>query len=285
MDKKRKQRKLTTFGKIFFTLIGVALVSVIGILLFTKKTTLNYKVEEEGNLITKNKEIKYLSFVGFELPKLEYTNYNFDKWKDENDNVVTDTKWLKAMTLTAEISPKQFPIETTQETKDLVPDLPENYTYGKKLDLTKYCPEKSDAKFEYWLVNGRKLTEIPAGVSETVNLTARYLDKDFLISYKNIEDAVMPDYYPVVRKSNTEISNLPQPVKENYVFTGWYADEGLTIPVEKIKESDNYDITLYAGWEENADTSYSEETQEAPLEEWQIEEQRLQEYYNFKPDW
>ena len=50
----------------------------------------------------------------------------------------------------------------------------------------------------------------------------------------------------VVKGTTVDLSNT-LPHREGYTFTGWYADEDLTEPIEKIKM--NKDKTVYAGWE------------------------------------
>ena len=46
---------------------------------------------------------------------------------------------------------------------------------------------------------------------------------------------------------NTVVQLTKVPVRENYTFTGWYEDEGLTKKITEIKMTSNK--TVYAGWE------------------------------------
>jgi len=49
--------------------------------------------------------------------------------------------------------------------------------------------------------------------------------------------------------------SLPEPTRKFFLFTGWYADEELTQPVEYIPAGSLGDVTLYAGWEANLSLS------------------------------
>jgi len=45
---------------------------------------------------------------------------------------------------------------------------------------------------------------------------------------------------------------LNEPVRDGYVFIGWYTDEELTNEITIISKDSEGDLTLYAGWEESA---------------------------------
>ena len=44
--------------------------------------------------------------------------------------------------------------------------------------------------------------------------------------------------------------DLEDPVKEGYIFTGWYYDQDCTSPWDKENDVVTGSMTLYAGWEE-----------------------------------
>ncbi len=50
-----------------------------------------------------------------------------------------------------------------------------------------------------------------------------------------------------------QIPKLPIPVKENYVFEGWYQDKECSIPFEFTEIAEPKDFTLYAKWMESKD--------------------------------
>ena len=52
---------------------------------------------------------------------------------------------------------------------------------------------------------------------------------------------------PTKHSKNTVVQLTKVPIRENYTFTGWYADEELTEKITEIKMTSNK--TVYAGWE------------------------------------
>ena len=279
--KKKKHRRLTTFGKFFFGTIGVLIIAVVAIFFIPRTATLNYKKEVDGQLEDCTDKVKFLNFVGFKFPELEYTNYTFDSWRDESGRIIENTKWLGSKTINAQITPKTFKISYPEDVTNYVEGLPTTYTYGNAIDLSKYIPDRPGYEFVTWLdVDGKETTEISAGTSGDITIAALYKTGRFAIIYKNIEDAEMPENYVKIKEPNKQVSDLPTPTREGYTFEGWCLDEDLTETVETIDAYDNKDITLYAKWSENEVYYQPEEyVEQPPLEDWQIEEQRLQQFY------
>lgn len=46
-----------------------------------------------------------------------------------------------------------------------------------------------------------------------------------------------------------QVTKLYNPTRDYYIFGGWYRDEGLTVPIEKIEISDTGSLDLYAKWD------------------------------------
>lgn len=56
---------------------------------------------------------------------------------------------------------------------------------------------------------------------------------------------------PTTYQSNSETIMLQDPVREGYVFAGWYIDPGYVIQITQIDKGNSGDITLYANWEKD----------------------------------
>ena len=57
---------------------------------------------------------------------------------------------------------------------------------------------------------------------------------------------------PVTVLHSETVGTLSDPVKEGYVFTGWYADRDCTVPFDVETTGVEGSMTLYAGWEKAA---------------------------------
>ena len=119
--------------------------------------------------------------------------------------------------------------------------------------------EKEGYKFEGWYTNGsfegEKITAIEAGTFGNVVLYAKYM-KGFTVSYVLNGGENNPDN-PVYYFSDEETALL-DPVKEGFVFGGWYLDEAKTELVSAIAVNTTGDVTLYAEWIEDVVESESD---------------------------
>ena len=48
-----------------------------------------------------------------------------------------------------------------------------------------------------------------------------------------------------------DYDSLPVPVREGYLFTGWFADSGLQTPISEDVQVNHRLVTIYAGWEKS----------------------------------
>lgn len=64
---------------------------------------------------------------------------------------------------------------------------------------------------------------------------------------------------PTTYQSTSGTIMLQDPVREGYVFAGWYIDPAYIIQITQIDKGNSGDITLYANWEKNtsSETEYS----------------------------
>lgn len=57
-------------------------------------------------------------------------------------------------------------------------------------------------------------------------------------------------YVESCKAMHSETVSPPTPVKEGYVFTGWYLDRDCTVKWDVQNDKVTQSLTLYAGWEE-----------------------------------
>ena len=87
----------------------------------------------------------------------------------------------------------------------------------------------------------------------------------------NTEENPFTDYKPneqssVHLEAETDKKELPEePVKEGYIFKGWFVDEDCTIPW-KPEDDFEEDLKLYPGWEKEADVKTEEPSEIKPTE-------------------
>ena len=60
--------------------------------------------------------------------------------------------------------------------------------------------------------------------------------------------------------SGQKLSQTEPPVRDGYVFLGWYTDAGLTTPWNLQKDKVKGDLTLYAGWDKDTGDSFATST-------------------------
>ena len=65
------------------------------------------------------------------------------------------------------------------------------------------------------------------------------------------------DYESVTVKSGSKLDQVETPVRDGYVFLGWYSDEGLTQAWDLKKDRVRSNMTLYAAWDRDTGDSIS----------------------------
>lgn len=93
---------------------------------------------------------------------------------------------------------------------------------------------------------GGEIRELIAHVGD-VELYAHFVPKVYTITYVGAEGAtnVNPGMYTI----ESQAINLLPAIKEGYIFGGWYADQGLSVPASLlIPEGSMGDMTLYTKW-------------------------------------
>ena len=92
-----------------------------------------------------------------------------------------------------------------------------------------------------------------ANILVSVLVTALIVTMLFLVKHNGFVvefDTDGGSYVQSVKAYHSEIvSNPKDPVKEGYVFTGWYTDRACTNEWDMKNDTVTQSMTLYAGWE------------------------------------
>ena len=130
---------------------------------------------------------------------------------------------------------------------------PENpNSYGSN-GVAKFEPlEVKGYKFEGWYDapgdNGVEVKSIPAGSTGNRTLYARWSQLEYDVTYKLYQTPLKPisDEKFLHYKTSKGLTDLPNPTLYNYIFLGWYTDDGQE--VKSIPAGTTGDITLNAYW-------------------------------------
>ena len=178
--------------------------------------------------------------------------YTFAGWTVETKNVTPqkgdDGKWRFKMpagnvTLTAKWSPISYQLTVDSEDRgfhdcdaEVTVDEPtkEGYTFaGWTVETKNVTPTKGD--------DGKWSFKMPAG---NVTLTAEWKINRYTVKFMNGEDevkSITADYNSTIAGNNAPVA----PVKEGFVFGGWYSDsETFVFGETKVTR----DLTLTAKW-------------------------------------
>ena len=110
---------------------------------------------------------------------------------------------------------------------------PEEITEMLRLTATDLGEPGYDTSYGYGLVNA-------------ADLIAGFQGK-FAIHYR-LSAGELPSDTPLNYQTDTGLTQLPVPTRENYTFAGWYADEARTQPVTEIPADTRGQITFYDSW-------------------------------------
>ena len=185
-----------------------------------------------------------------DCPTLSETGYNLDGWYYTEDGVEKEfkfgksgTKVTSSMTLKAKWSPIPYQLTVNSEDRGF---------HDCDAEVTVDEPTKEGYTFAGWTVENENVTltkgddgrwrfKMPAG---NVTLTAKWEINRYMVKFMNGEDevkSITADY-----NSTIAVNDAPAaPVKEGYVFGGWYSgSEKFVFDETKVTR----DLTLTAKW-------------------------------------
>lgn len=102
-------------------------------------------------------------------------------------------------------------------------------------------------------------------ITENKELTAKWMPVEYTITYE-LNGGTNSDQNPATYKITDDPITFKEPTKEGYDFKGWYKDETLTEQKTIIspgpgEEYDHENITVYAKWEEVAESDITYQIQ------------------------
>ena len=191
---------------------------------------------------------KYFKGVGLdELYVYELTGYNFIGWTDmftgeEVTSIPADS--VEDVYLIAVVEAIEYVITYVVDGETYTTD---TYVISEVAKNLIAVPAKDNYKVIGWQdAEGNLVTEIAAGTTGNVTLTAVYEELTFVVTYK-FNDGVSEDV--VVSFKPSEVPAIVTPAnREGYLFGGWYTDaEFAGTPVTSL-ESVSGEVVLYAKW-------------------------------------
>lgn len=112
------------------------------------------------------------------------------------------------------------------------------------------APTREGYEFKGWSYRGTLWDFENMSATENMTLVATWKAKDYNVIFQNCEGVELPLKKTFTVEDSAYV--LPTaPVKEGYVFLGWYSDEELTQAVTSIDTSVCQDVTVYAKWEQD----------------------------------
>ena len=180
------------------------------------------------------------------LENLEKLGYTFDGWYNNGTKVTEIASGSTGnLVLAAQWTPVSYSI-TYENFKDATNNNVTSYTIESST-ITLENLEKLGYTFDGWYNNGTKVTEIAAGSTGNLILTAQWTPIGYEIKYHNIAEATHnnPDVYDVEDQPLV----LSSASKTGYTFTGWYTDSACQNKITEVAIGTTGELNLYAGWE------------------------------------
>ena len=204
----------------------------------TKKYTVQYI--DEGKII-KEEELEEGSIIN--APEVTKEGYTFIGWYEGEEKYDVYEPITRNLILESRYEINKYKVRFINEDGSVLQE--ETLDYGsiptyKKETPTKKRTEEYTYEFDKWMPEITKVTsdqEYKATYKETKN--------KYTVTYINDGE----EYYKETVEFGNVITNVKDPIKEGYTFTGWYTkdNEKVTHPITVTKN-----ITLYSKYEINS---------------------------------
>ena len=220
--------------------------------------------EEEYTAVYKKEKNKYtVTYIneGIEYHKetLEYGSvitdvqdpikegYTFIGWYTKNNEKVNHPITVtKNITLYSKYEINVYTVSFYHNNEKYVED--QKVNYGENAIKPSADPSKIGYTFKYWSLeeNGEKY-EFSTKITKDITLYAVYEINNYTVTYINEGT----EYHKETLEYGSVITNVQDPIKEGYTFTGWYNEnnEKVNHPITVTKN-----ITLYSKYEINVYT-------------------------------
>ncbi len=202
-----------------------------------------------------NNTDNYTFGTGLTLGNPEKTGYDFVGWYTDSGfkTHITSisTSDMGKIDLYAKWVPKIYNVilATDGGTLSVGSDIT-SYTYGTVAVLpTSDKINKAGYTFTGWTDGTKIVTEIPINSIGDKSYTATWELVGYGISYE-LNDGVNSEDNPHDYNVMSENINLADPVKEGYVFEGWFIDQNFITPIGSpaIAKGSTGSVTFYAKW-------------------------------------
>ena len=151
------------------------------------------------------------------------------------------------VTLTAKWSPREYSISYVLGGGTNAAGNPSGYTVESDT-ITLGAPTREGYTFAGWYdaeENGNLVTQIAAGSKGNITLYAAWQANSFEVDF--VANGGTLDGADTQKVTAGGTVAYAEPVRENYLFVGWFTDEALTVRYDfKTPVTDN--LTLYAKW-------------------------------------
>jgi len=204
----------------------------------TKKYTVQYI--DEGKII-KEEELEEGSIIN--APEVTKEGYTFDGWYEGEEKYDVYEPITRNLILESKYEINKYKVRFINEDGSVLQE--ETLDYGstptyKKETPTKKRTEEYTYEFDKWMPEITKVTsnqEYKATYKETKN--------KYTVTYINDGE----EYHKETAEYGSAITNVKDPTKEGYTFTGWYTkdNEKVSYPITVTKN-----ITLYSKYEINS---------------------------------
>ncbi len=114
-------------------------------------------------------------------------------------------------------------------------------------------PTRTGFTFDGWYSDSTyttRVTQIEAGNRKSVTLYAKWVPKQYAITYK-LNGGKNHKSNPTGYTGETSTITLKKPTRTGYTFAGWYSDKNFKNKVTGIKQGSTGNKTLYAKWTVN----------------------------------
>lgn len=190
----------------------------------------------DTNLTIPNQTVEHGSVV-VEPEKLQKEGYTFIEWQLEGSLYDFNTKVSKSIELTAlwQINSYEVTFNSGDNTRV------ENINHG--LNVSKpISPIKEGHRFVEWQLDGKVFDFENTPITKSIELIAVFMETPTITFVENGGTKISP-----ITRDKESVVVLPDPIKSNYRFLGWYLENNFTTKVAK-----NYtlqtNITLYANY-------------------------------------
>ena len=173
--------------------------------------------------------------------------YTFEGWFSGETRFDFDAPVTDDVTLTAKWSPRGYSISYVLGGGTNAAGNPSGYTVESDT-ITLGAPTREGYTFAGWYdaeENGNLVTQIAAGSKGNITLYAAWQANSFEVDF--VANGGTLDGADTQKVTAGGTVAYAEPVRENYLFVGWFTDEALTVRYD-FKTPVTGNLTLYAKW-------------------------------------